>query len=173
MTEIWRDIKGYEGLYQVSNLGNVRRLVGFRCRNERIIKPRKKANGYLQVILQDNGIKKCVHIHRLVAEAFIPNTDNLPEVNHIDEDKTNNRVSNLEWCTRKYNAEYSLAKPVNQYTLSGEFVKQWVSTRAIERQCGVHQQNIWHCCKGKIKSAYGFKWYYVDDPVQYIDRPLW
>lgn len=160
MIEEWRDIKGYECVYQVSNLGNVRRLVGFRCRNERILKPRKKAKGYLMVHLCDNGIRKDVSVHRLVAEAFIPNPNNLPEVNHIDEDKTNNRVSNLEWCTRQYNVEYSNAITVNQYTLSGEFVKEWVSTNSIERELGYNHGYISKCCTGKRNLAYGFIWRY-------------
>ena len=173
MTEIWRDIKGYEKMYQVSNLGNVRRLVGFRCRNERIIKPLNKPNGYLKVQLHYNGRTRDVYIHRLVAEAFIPNPNNYTEVNHIDEDKTNNRFSNLEWCDRQYNAEYSLAKTVNQYSKYGVFIKQWKSIVDVSRELSIKASSICQCCRGKYKSAGGYKWYYADDPIQYIDRPLW
>ena len=161
MEEIWKDIKGYEGLYQVSNLGRVKSL---KFGKERILKPGRKKIGYLIVLLYDNnGICKWFRIHRLVAEAFIPNPNNLPEVNHKDEDKSNNRVSNLEWCTRQYNNEYSKAIPVNQYTLSGEFVKQWVSTAAFAKSIGKPnaRNHLTECCKGKIKSAYGFIWRYA------------
>lgn len=169
MEEIWKDIKGYEGLYQVSNFGRVRSI---KFGKERILKHSKTQNGYLQVILYDNGRPRCFFVHRLVAEAFIPNPNNLTEVNHKDECKTNNRVNNLEWCDRQYNAEYSLAKTVNQYSKNGEFIKQWKSATEVETQCGFHQQNICLCCQGKRKSAYGFKWYYTDDQTQYTDQPL-
>lgn len=99
MKEIWKDIKGYEGLYQVSNFGRVKR-------NGRILKVRVKRKGYLGVVLYNNSEPKHYTIHRLVAEAFIPNPENKPQVNHIDEDKTNNTVANLEWVTAKENANH-------------------------------------------------------------------
>lgn len=174
MTEIWRDIKGYEGIYQVSNFGNVKRLVGFGCRNERIRKTfKKKKYPYLRVNLCKNNIHQIFSIHRLVAEAFIPNPNNLPEVNHKDENVQNNRVDNLEWCNHLYNCEYSFAKPVNQYTLSGDFVREWDSATTIQKELNIFGSSVNSCCRGKLKSAGGFKWYYVDDYVQYIDQPLW
>ena len=112
MTEIWKDIVGYEGLYQVSNLGNVKRLKGYKGRGkgyiveEHIIQPSINSRGYQNVILCKNGKTKTFTMHRLVAIAFLYNSDNLPEVNHKDEDKTNNCVDNLEWCTAKYNVNY-------------------------------------------------------------------
>ena len=112
MTEIWKDIVGYEGLYQVSNLGNVKRLKGYKGRGkgyiveEHLIKPSINSNGYQNVVLCKNGKTKTFTMHRLVAIAFLYNSDNLPEVNHKDEDKTNNCVDNLEWCDRVYNNNY-------------------------------------------------------------------
>ena len=112
MTEIWKDIVGYEGLYQVSNLGNVKRLKGYKGRGkgyiveEHLIKPSINSHGYQNVVLCKNGKTKTFSMHRLVAIAFLDNSDNLPEVNHKDEDKTNNCVDNLEWCDRVYNNNY-------------------------------------------------------------------
>ena len=98
--EEWKNIIGYEGLYEVSNIGNVRNV-----RRNTLLKLSKN-QGYIQVHLYKNGIRTGLKVHRLVAEAFIPNADNLPQVNHKDEDKTNNSVDNLEWCDHKYNVNY-------------------------------------------------------------------
>ena len=116
MREIWKDVKGYEGLYQVSNLGRVRsldRTVNSGIKNNsnvlfkgRILKQYQKRNGYLQVTFTVNSKRKYVGVHRLVAETFIPNPDNKSQVNHIDENKTNNNVYNLEWCTPKENCNF-------------------------------------------------------------------
>ena len=115
MEEIWKDIKDYEGVYQVSNLGNIRSLSRniiqehfsknkyFRSVRYRIIKSAINRCGYKTVSLCYNGKKKTKSIHRIVAEAFIPNLNKLPVINHIDGDKTNNKVENLEWCTYKHN----------------------------------------------------------------------
>lgn len=117
MNEIWKDIKGYEGIYQISNFGNVKSLDryvfagnGANHKYQHIKERKLKLNGgekYIQVILCKNGKTKPFLVHRLVAEAFIPNSDNLPCVNHKDEDTKNNNVNNLEWCTYKYNNEYN------------------------------------------------------------------
>lgn len=105
MEEIWKNVteEGYENLYEVSNLGRVRRIGK---KNGKCLKPYPNKKGYLQVDLTNNGKRKCCRIHRLVAKAFIPNPNNLEEVNHKDENKTNNMVTNLEWCTSEYNANY-------------------------------------------------------------------
>ena len=112
--EIWKPVIGYEGLYEVSNTGRVRSLdmyvknghCSYRLHKGKVLSPSKNTDGYLQVGLCCNGkYKKCL-VHRLVSQAFLPNPDNLPEVNHKDEDKTNNRVENLEFCDRKYNLNY-------------------------------------------------------------------
>lgn len=108
--EVWKDIKDYEGLYQVSDRGNVRSIVRKdsigRKIDGRILKPIPNTNGYIRVGLCKNGIRKNKYVHRLVAEAFIPNPEKLPEVNHKDEIKTNNELSNLEWCTSEYNSNH-------------------------------------------------------------------
>ena len=110
--EIWKDIKGYEGLYQVSNLGRIKSFNYMNTGKEKIKTPTlqkkhpMKQGGYLQTTLYKNNQSKTVVVHRLVAEAFIPNPDNLPQVNHKDHDKTNNCVDNLEWCTAKYHSNH-------------------------------------------------------------------
>ena len=116
--EIWRPVVGYEGLYEVSNTGRVRSLDRYvKCDYERyrlhkgkILSPGKDKDGYLFVVLSCNGKHKTITVHRMVAEAFIPNPYNLPQVNHRNEDKTNNRVDNLEWCNAKYNSNYGSRK---------------------------------------------------------------
>lgn len=114
--ETWKDIRGFEGLYQISSLGRVKSLEKFDSRGrkweERILKSGINSHGYLVVILYKNGIRKNFKNHRLTAIAFIPNPNNLPEVNHLDENKTNSNVDNLEWCTGKYNMNYGNAKRI-------------------------------------------------------------
>lgn len=109
MEEVYKDIEGYEGLYQVSNLGNVKSLNYSKTKKENVLKPGIR-NGYLKVDLCKNKTKKTYSVHRLVAKAFIENTNNLPMINHKDECKTNNVVENLEWCTHKYNCNYGTIK---------------------------------------------------------------
>ena len=166
--EIWCPVKNYESLYEVSDQGRVKSL---KFCKERIMKPSRDTCGYLLVNLWKNGEKKPYRIHRLVAQTFIPNPDNLPEVNHKDEDKINNKVSNLEWCDRKYNNNYGThnqrmaekkSKPVLQYEKDGKFVKEWKSAVDVQRNLKYSQGNISSCCNGKIKSSYGFIWKYKD-----------
>ena len=167
MNEIWKDIDGYEGLYQVSNLGRVKSLNYRRTGKEQNLKPRNNVLGYLKVILCKNGKTKPFTIHRLVAKAFLENPDNKSDVNHKDEDKTNNCVDNLEWMTRKDNINYgthnermakSRSKSVLQFTKNGKFVKEWPSVIQIERDLGFSSGNISQCCNGKYKSAYEYIW---------------
>lgn len=162
--EIWCPIKGYEGIYEVSDQGRVRSL---KFGKERILKPGRNPKGYILVHLYKNREKKWYLVHRLVALAFIPNPDNLPQVNHKDENPSNNKVENLEWCDCKYNNNYGtrnqrqaekISKPVLQLTKSGELVREWKSTRDAERNLGFNHGNISSCCTGKCKSAYGFIW---------------
>ena len=105
MIEEWKAVPGYEGLYEVSNKGNVRNV-----RRNKLLRLSKTKYGYIQVYLYKNGIKTGLTVHRLVAEAFLPNPNNLPQVNHKDEDKTNNNVDNLEWCDAKYNMNFGTAR---------------------------------------------------------------
>ena len=118
MDEIWKDIKGYEGLYQISNFGNVKRLQheehncrqGHRVLKERLKNPSFDKKGYLQVSLSKNNKRITRRVHRLVAEVFISNPNEYPMINHKDENKTNNNVNNLEWCDARYNVNYSISK---------------------------------------------------------------
>lgn len=177
MVEVWRDIEDYVGSYQISNFGRVRsleRIENCRGRGKRLNKGRflKQFNGkdkYKFVSLCKYGKTKQCSVHRLVAQAFIPNPDNLPCINHKDENKSNNSVNNLEWCTIAYNNNYGTAiqrrvekqsKPVLQYTLNGEFVNEYPSVMETARQTGILQSNISMCCLGKRKTAKGFIWRY-------------
>ena len=114
--EEWRAVPGYEGLYEVSSYGRVKSIdryvksKSYRLHKGKVLSPGKDRNGYLFVVLSYNGKHKGITVHRLVAESFIPNPDNLPQVNHKDEDKTNNNVDNLEWCDAKYNSNYGTAR---------------------------------------------------------------
>ena len=155
LNEIWRDIPDYPN-YQISNLGNVRNI-----KFGRIIKPGINKCGYLHVSLYNNYGQKTFDIHRLVANAFIPNSNNYPQVNHKDEDKQNNCVNNLEWCSAQYNTEYSKAKQVLQFDLNGNYITTWKSTHEIERQLGIDQANISRCCLGLQNSSYNFIWKYL------------
>lgn len=183
MEEIWKDIEGYEGLYQVSNEGRVKSLarsytsgVGTKHIAEHFCKYSNN-NNYLRVNLYKNGKMKWFSVHRLVAEAFIPNPDNLPQVNHKDEVKTNNHINNLEWCDSKYNNTYGTckkrmaekqkndpnrSKTIYQYTINGELVKIWPSEHECSRY-GFHAGAIGACCKGLygFKTHKGFRWSYV------------
>ncbi|MCI6614441.1 MAG: NUMOD4 domain-containing protein [Mollicutes bacterium] len=165
MNEIWKDVIGYENLYKVSNWGRVK---SFRFGKERILKTFKNKDGYLQVGLWKNNKRKIFLVHRLVAQAFLDNPNNLPEVNHKDENKLNNVVSNLEWCDRTYNVNYGTAiermiktasKPVLQYTLDGKFVREWESTRECERN-GYNHGHVASCCRGKLKKYKDSIWKY-------------
>ena len=166
--EIWCPIKCYKGLYQVSDKGRVRSM---KFRKERILKLSRDKNGYLKVGLCNNGEQKMYMVHRLVAQTFTPNPQNLTEVNHKDENKENNSVQNLEWCDRKYNCNYGTrikkisekcSKPVLQFTKDGEFVKEWKSTNDVQRNLGYFGTYISSCCNGKCKSAYNYIWKFKD-----------
>lgn len=161
MKEVYKDIPGYEGLYQVSNLGNVKSLNYRRKGQEELLSPGITQWGYLIVSLSKNGEIKQFSIHRLVAKTFLPNPLNLPEVNHKDHNEQNNCVDNLEWCTSRYNQEYSHAKQVEQYDLNGNLINVWKSVREIERQLGFSASHISNCCLGRYKQAYGYVWRYI------------
>ena len=160
--EEWRDIKGFEGKYMVSNLGRVKSLNYRRTGKEKIMEGVDNGKGYLQVKLWKDGKYKSCRINRLVAMAFLPNPDNLPEVNHKDEDKTNNKVENLEWCTSQYNVEYSKAKAVIGINKVSGLIVEFSSAHEAERQTGISNGSISNCCNGKRKSAGGHIWFYAD-----------
>lgn len=171
--EVWRDIQGYEGLYMVSSYGRVRGISNEPGRKTGFMTLRRVPNGYVKVRLCKNGVVVDRNVHRLVAVAFIPNPENLPQVNHKDEDKANNHVENLEWCDSKYNNNYGTkkarfratrlndprtSKPVLQFTLKGEFVAEYPSVREAGRSNGFMHCNIRCCCLGKTSTAYKFIW---------------
>ena len=161
--EEWRDIKGYEGLYMVSNLGKVKSLNYRRTGKEKILKGVDNGHGYLYVNLFKDGKGKQCRINRLVAQAFISNPDNLPEVNHKDENRTNNCAENLEWCSRQYNIEYSFAKAIIGIDKVSGLIMEFPSAYEASRQTGINRGHICACCNGKgYKSAGGFYWIYAD-----------
>ena len=157
MKEEWRTVV-HNGIvyekYEVSNMGNVRNS------KHQILKPAKRKNGYLQVLLYKNGKRNMFLVHRLVAFAFIPN-DNPQEktdINHIDENKSNNMVDNLEWCSKQYNIDYSQGFKV----LCVETGIVYNSTKKAARETGLQQDGIWKCCVGKRNTCGGYHWKYVD-----------
>lgn len=198
MEEIWKDIRGYEGIYQVSTRGRVKALprtvtdsLGRTTkRNARILStPPSVQTGYPSINLTKDGVTKTHSVHRLVAEAFIPNPSGLPCVNHKDESRDNNNVENLEWCTYLYNNNYGTAperrdksikkyfethevhshempgRCICQYTVKGELVREFVSINDAERELKVGQSSgISACCSHKLKTAYGFVWRFKDEP---------
>lgn len=158
--EEWRNIEGYEGDYQISNYGRVKSL---KHNKERILKNQYDANDYYGVILSKNNKKKYFRIHRLVAEAFILNPNNLPEVNHKDEDKHNNIVENLEWCDRKYNCNYGernkkLTGRKGKKVKCIETGEVFDNMKKAAEKYNITKVCISNCCKGKQKTAAGYKW---------------
>lgn len=169
--ELWQPIKGYEGLYEVSNFGRVKSLCFGRGHNrEKVLKPGNTKGGYLIVCLCKNSHKKWFLVHRLVAEAFIPNPNNLETVNHKDEVKTNNFTSNLEWMTKKDNLNYgtrikriveALGKQVQMFDKSMNLLATFQSTSEAGRATGIDQRNICACCNGNRKTIGGYIWRYL------------
>lgn len=179
MSEKWKEIDGYEGLYDVSDCGQIRSWrksgrYGGRLGIPKILKPGKDKDGYLHVVLYDHNKKmKSFQVARLVSKMFIPNQDNKPQVNHIDEDKSNNYISNLNWMTNKENINHGtgitrktgkltngkLSKPVLQLNTQGQIIRLWVSAKEASRN-GFNQRNISSVCRHVYgrNTHYGFKW---------------
>lgn len=161
--EVWQDIPQYEGRYQASTLGRIKSLNYNNTGKEKILKQSGKR--YPMVNLQPPK-----EVHSLVAKTWLPSRGlDQTDVNHKDENKHNNRVENLEWCTKAYNHDYgthnqrvgeALSKPVLQFDKSGNFIAEYPSTAEAERQTGIAHQSISSCCNGKRKSAGGFVWEY-------------
>ena len=195
MEEIWKEIKGYPN-YQISNMGRIKSL-NYNCTGkEKIMKLTNDKDGYLLVKIYKNKKQTTYKVHRLVAEAFIPNPDNKPYIDHINTDRTDNTVwlnedgsvnyekTNLRWVTQKENnnnplskkhisigkfgknrgKEHFASKPIIQFTKNNEFVKIWENAQVVAREWGLYSgSNILSCCRGILKTAYGFKWGYADD----------
>lgn len=176
--EQWKPVVGFEGFYEVSNLGRVRSLDRVtvygngvkRIFTGRILTPCDAGKGYRNVMLQANGKRSTPRVCRVVAKAWIPNPDDLPQVNHKDEDKTNDAVDNLEWCSAVYNTNYGtgierraskIRRKVNQYDLNGCLIKEWDSISEASQNLGIDNSHITRCCKGRLKQTGGFKWDYV------------
>ena len=179
--EKWKDIPGYEGLYQVSNLGNVKSL---KFGKERILKSIKRKDNYLHVYLYKDGKQKNFLVHRLVAEVFIPKIEGKEFVDHIDGNRSNNVYTNLRYCTNKENCNFELCKKHmsearkgeknHMYGKTGELNHRskavlcvelnriFGSTMEAERELGINQSHISACCRGKYKSSGGYTWRYVE-----------
>ena len=174
MQEIWENIKGYEGLYQVSNLGNVRRLhKDYRVAPFKMLKLKKEKNGYLRVGLSKNGKVIYVFVHRLVAQAFISNPNNYRCVNHKNEIRNDNCVDNLEWCTHLYNANYGNARlkmhnsskksKVYQYNLNMDLINIFDSITTASKITNSNRRYISQCCKEKHRTCNGYYWRYAQE----------
>lgn len=168
--EYWKLIKDYEN-YMVSSFGRVKSINYNHSGKERILKLRTDRYGYLRVNLWKNNKQKNFLVHRLIAEAFLPNPNNYPCVNHRDENKQNNNVINLEWCNSKYNCNFGtrntrmakkLSKPILQYTINGLFIREWKSAREAGRN-GFNQGHITECCRGKRKYHKDCIWRYKNE----------
>lgn len=154
--EDWRDIPGFEGLYQVSNLGNVRALNYHYSGKVKNLKQFDRGIGYLVVHLCKNGLQKYYYVHRLVGQAFIENPFNFNEINHINENKQDNRVENLEWCSRDQNVRYSKAKRVKCYK-NNKLIKEYEAIRDVIKD-GFSQSAVSNCCLGKRMTHKGYSW---------------
>ena len=193
MKEIWKDIKGYEGLYQISNLGNVKKIKNKKYNINKKEVEEKEINKYISIrthklgykyvkLTDKNGIRKNLFLHRLIAQAFIPNPNNYSCINHINGIKNDNRIENLEWCSQKQNVRYAWdnglcenvrkvcaingkrkSKKIIQKNKNGEVIKVWNSTMDIERELGILHNNITFCCKHYNRTAGGFIWEYYKE----------
>lgn len=181
-SEIWKDITGYEGKYQVSNLGRIKSLPlrdgegWYKRPFEKILTPVRDGELYYRVHLRRNGTNKRISVHRLVAEAFIPNPNGYKYVNHKDEDKTNNRADNLEWCSAKYNTNYGTSiqrrretfrknhgRAVDQFDLDWNFIRRFECISDVS-QYGISPANVVTCCRGNngYTQTGGYRWKYAD-----------
>ncbi len=181
MKETWKPIKGYENRYEISNFGRVKSLKRVTVPKDNILTNIIATTGYYVINIRKDKRMHQYFVHRLVAKAFVVNTDNKREVNHIDGIKTNNKVDNLEWVTRSENAKHAFdmglmkppapwrgkfgkdnptSKPVLMLTIDGKFVAKYYSINEAERETGIWNSNIVKCLKGAYKHAGGYKWKY-------------
>lgn len=196
--EIWKDVIGYENLYQCSNLGRVKSLGNGKSGNskEKILK-QKICKGYCRIQLCKDNKKKHYQVHRLIATAFLPNPQNLPQVNHKNEQKTDNCVSNLEWVTQKYNINYGLhnersgksrkgmkrtqetkdkmsksqSKRILQFNREGtKILGKWESVKQVSELLNINYSSITKCCRGEQKFAGKYRWIYLEDYVNRMEK---
>ena len=167
--EVWKDIEGYEGLYQVSNLGNVKSFPRHGTRTNQVffLSQSKDSKGYMRVWLSNGKVQKNFKVHRLVASAFVENPNNLPQVNHKDENKQNNNANNLEWCDNRYNSVYNgrmerIAKKLGRKVRCIETNEVFCSASEASRQTGITYSSIVYVCQGKFKQAKGYHFKYED-----------
>lgn len=179
MIEIWKDIHGYEKKYQVSNEGRIRSLRYNGGNHIKEMVPNDNGHGYLSVALCDGGGKRRLcYVHRLVADAFLPNPNNLPQINHIDHDRKNNKADNLEWCSIRYNLMYGTThtssietlrkthpsrKAIAQYDLCGKLIRVFMSQKDVEREIGISASSVSSCCHGRIKQTGGYRFAFVNE----------
>lgn len=179
MKEVWKDIAGYEGLYQISSFGRVKSFRQAKRLNggeEYILNPTISNNGYEQITLYRSPTDRHKFlVHRLVAQTFIPNPDNLEAVNHKDENRLNNHADNLEWCTMAYNNAYGTAtirssitkgQKIQQFTINGVLLATYESIHIASMITGIEKHTIKDCCSGSCQFGKGYIWRYVDTSAQ-------
>lgn len=179
--EIWKDVTGFEGVYQISSLGKLKSFKDLKF--GRILSNKNSKGDYLSVVLEYKGEVRYVRLHRLVAETFIPNPNKFNEINHIDGNKQNNDINNLEWCTKSHNIRHSILmhpnqligmnnynqfirpNKISQYTLSGDKLNVFDNSAEAEKHTGVCHRNILQvCCKTEFKPGHyrkqagGYRW---------------
>lgn len=194
MEEVWKDVVGYEGLYQVSNTGKIRGLDRLSSCNQfvsgKIKEQRHDKDGYLKVTLCKDGNKKCHSVHRLVATAFIPNPNDFPVINHKDENKQNNYVENLEWCTVKYNTNYGTCiqrrvakirgkrtddkrcKTIYQYSNEGILINTFLSIGDASRSLNIRKSTIKDILHGRRIQREGFVLSFVESDSETIIKQV-
>lgn len=191
MKEIWKNIDGYDGKYMISSLGRVKSLL---FGKEKILKPKTDKDGYKLINLYKDKKSYTLKIHRLVCEAFIPNPDNKPQVDHINTIRDDNRIENLRWCTQSENnhnpithakwegkncymygmtgSKHRASKPVCMFSKTGVFIKEYENAQEFAREHNLYSgSNINSCCNGKIPSAYGYLWKHTED-IQFLNDNL-